>query len=150
MSGPTQILAIDFPVTVVIARSLSHVQLFAPPWTAAHQVSLSFTVSQIVSLELVMLSDHLILCHSLLLLPSIFPSIGVFSIETALHIRCFSINPFNEYYGWFPLGLTSLISLQSNRFSRVFSSIIQRHQFFSDQPSLWSSSHIHTWLPEKP
>ena len=150
MSGPTQILAIDSAVTVVIARSLSHVQLFATPWTTAHQASLSFTISQIASLELVMLSDHLILCHSLLLLPSIFPSIGVFSSETALHIRCFSINPFHEYYGWFPLGLTSLISLQSNRLSRVFSSILQRQQFFSDQPSLWSSSHIHTCLPEKP
>ena len=152
MSGPTQILAIDPPVTVVVVRSLSHVQLFATPWTAAHQASLSFTLSQsllrFVSLESVVLSDRLILCHSLLLLPSVFPSIRVFSNESALHIRCFSISPINEYYGWFPLGFPGLISLQSNGLSRVFSStIIQSHQFFSNQPSLWSNSHIHKWLP---
>jgi len=154
MSGPTQILAIDLPVTVVV-RSLSHVQLFEIPWTAAHQASLSFTISwsllRFMSLQSVMLSDRLILCHSLLLLPSIFPSIRVFSNESALHIRCLSISPINEYYGWFPLGLPGLISLQSNGLSRVFSStIIQSHQFFGDQPSLWSSSHIHTRLLEKP
>ena len=142
MSGPTQILAIDPPVTVVVVRSLSHVQLFATPWTAAHQASLSFTLSQsllrFVSLESVVLSDRLILCHSLLLLPSVFPSIRVFSNESALHIRCFSISPINEYYGWFPLGFPGLISLQSNGLSRVFSSTtVLKHQFFGAQPSLW-------------
>ena len=70
---------------------LSHVRLFASPWTAAHQTSLSFTVSQsllkLMSIKLVMPSNHLILCHPLLLLPSIFPSIRAFSNELALHIR---------------------------------------------------------------
>ena len=73
---------------VVVAQSLSHVQLFATPWTAACQASLSFTISQslikLMSIELVMSSNHLILCHPLLLLPSIFPSIRVFSNELVL------------------------------------------------------------------
>ena len=75
----------------VAVQSLSHVQLFAAPWTAAHQAPLSFTVSQrllkCMSIESVMLSNHLILCHPLLLLPSVFPSISVFSNESALDIR---------------------------------------------------------------
>ena len=80
------------------------------PWTVAHQTSLSFTVScgllKLMSIELVMPSNHLILCHPLLLLPTIFPSIRVFSNESALHIRwpkywsfSFSISPFNKYSG---------------------------------------------------
>ena len=73
-------------------RALSHVQLFATPWTAAHQASLSFSISQsllkLMSIESVMLSNHLILCHPLLLLPSIFPSIRGFPGELALCIRC--------------------------------------------------------------
>ena len=76
---------------VVVVQSLSHVQLFAIPWTAACQASLSFTISlsllKLMSIELVMPSNHLILCQPLLLLPSIFPSIGVFSNESALCIR---------------------------------------------------------------
>ena len=77
--------------TLVVVRSLSHVQLFGTPWTAACQVSLSFTISwsvfKLTSIESAMLSNHLVLCRPLLLLPSIFPSIRVFSIELALHIR---------------------------------------------------------------
>ena len=91
-------------------QPISHVQLFSTPWTAAHQDSPSFTISQsllkLMSIESVMLSNHLILCHPLLLLPSIFPSIRVFSNEPTLHIRwpkywsfCFSISPSNEYSG---------------------------------------------------
>ena len=91
-------------------QSLSHVQLFAIPWTAAHQASLSFTNSwslfKLRSIQLAMPSDHLILCYSLLLLPSIFPSMRVFSNESVLHIRwpkdwsfSFSISPSNEYLG---------------------------------------------------
>ena len=91
-------------------QSLSHVQLFATPRTAAHQASLSITNSwsslKLMSIELVMPSHHLILCRSLLLPSSIFPSIGVFSDELVLHIRwpkywsfSFSINPSNEYSG---------------------------------------------------
>ena len=106
--------------------------------------------------EMVMLFNHLILCWPPLL-PSIFPSIRVFSSESALHIRwpkywsfSFSISPSNEYSGWFPSGLTGLISLLSKGLSRVFSSaIIQKHNFFCSQPSLWSNSHISTWLLEK-
>ena len=87
-------------------QSLSRVRLFVTPWTAACQASLSITNSQsvlkLVSIELVMRCNHLILCHPLLLLPSIFPSIRVFSSELALHIRwpkywSFSIRPSNEY-----------------------------------------------------
>ena len=79
------------PLLAVLFQSLSRVQLFVTPWTAAHQASLSFTISQsllkLMSIELMMLSKHLILCRPLLLLPSIFPSIRVFSNESALHIR---------------------------------------------------------------
>ena len=74
-----------------IVQSLSRVQFLVTPWTAAHQASLSFTISwsllKLMSIELVMLSNHLILCHPLLLLPSVFPNIGVFSNELAPHIR---------------------------------------------------------------
>ena len=95
-----------------------------------------------------------ILCHPFLLLPSIFPSIRVFSNESVLCIRwpkywsfSFSTSPSNEYSGLISLGLTGWISLQSKGLSRVFSNTtIQRHQFFDAQPSLWSNSHIHTWL----
>ena len=109
---------------VVIVQLLSHVRLFMTPWTAACQASLFFTISQsllrFVFIESVMLSNHLILCHSLLLPPSIFLSIKVFSNELALRIRwpkywsfSFSISPSNEYSGLISLGLTGLISLQS-------------------------------------
>ena len=89
---------------------LSHVWLFATPWTAAHQASLHMTNSQsllkLMSIKSVILSNHLILCHPLLLQPSIFPSIRVFSNESVLHIRwpkywsfSFNISPSNEYSG---------------------------------------------------
>ena len=97
-----------------------------------------------------------ILCHPLLLLPSIFPSIRVFSNESVLRIRWLkfwasaSVLPIN-LQGWFLLGLTSLISLLSKELSKVFSSTtIWKHQFFGVLPSLWYKSHIHTWLLEKP
>ena len=132
-------------------QSLSRVWLFATPWTTARQVSLSITNSwsslKLMSIESVMPSSHLILCHPLLLLPSIFPSIRVFSNESALPIRWpkywsfnFSISPFNEYSGlmdWFPLGWTGWISLQSKGLARVFSNTtVQKHQFFGAQHSL--------------
>ena len=109
-----------------------------------------------MSTESMMPSNHLILCWPLLLLPLIFPKRRVFSNESALCIRwpknwSFSISPSNEIQGWFPSGLTGLISLLSKRGSRVFSStIVWKHQFFSAQPFLWSNSDIHTWLLEKP
>ena len=129
-------------------------------WTAACPAPLSFSISQsllkFMSIDSVMLSNHLILCHPLLLLPSVFPSIRVFSGELALCIRwpkyrsfSISINPSMNIQGWFPLGLTGLISLLSKRLSRVFSSTtIWKHQFFGAQPSLWSNSHIYMWLLE--
>ena len=144
-------------------QSLSGVRLFATPWTAEHQASLSITNSQsllkLASIKLVMPSNHLIPCRTLLLLPSIFPSIRVFSIESVLHIRwpsiaasaSASVLPM-DIQDWFPLGWTGWISLQSKGLSRVFSNTtVQKHQFFSAaQPSLWSNPHIHTWLLEKP
>ena len=107
----------------------SRIQLFVTPWTAAHQASLSFTISQsllkFMSIESVMPSNHLILCHPLFLLPSIFPSIRVFSSESALCIRwpkdwsfSFSISTSSEYSGLTSIGLTGLISLLSRWLSR--------------------------------
>ena len=112
---------LSYRVQIVAVQSLSRVQLFATPWTAACQASLSFTNSQnllkLMSIESVMPSNHLLLCRALLLPPSIFPSIRVFSNESVLHIRwpkywsfSFSISPSNEYSGlisfkmdWFDL-----------------------------------------------
>ena len=101
-----QIWPFYFHLVAVAVQSLTHVQLFATPWTAAHQASMLFTISQsllkFMSIESVMPSNHLILRHPLLLLTSIFPSTRVFSNESALHIRwpkywSFSISPSNEY-----------------------------------------------------
>ena len=124
------------PQGISSVQSLGHVQLFATPCTAAHQASLSITNSwsppKLMSIELVMLSNHLILCRSLLLLPSIFPSIRVFSNESALCIRL----PVN-IQDWFPSGWTGWISLRSKGLSRVFSNTTdQKHQFFCAQLSL--------------
>ena len=128
----------------LICCSVAKSCLTATPWTAAHQASLSFIISRsllkFMSIELVMLSNHLILCLRLLL-PSVFPRIRVFSNELALHIRwakywSFSISPMN-IQGLFPLGLTGLLSLQSKGLSRVFSSTtVQKHPFFGAQFSL--------------
>ena len=129
-------------------QSLSHVWLFATPWTAACQDSLSFTNSRsllkLMSTESVMPSNHLILCCPLLLLPSILPSIRGFSSESVLHIRwpkywsfSFSISPSKNIEDWFPLGLNGLIALLSKGLSRVFSNnTVQKHHFFSAQFSL--------------
>ena len=97
-------------------------------------------------------SNHLILCHPLLLPPSIFPSIRVFSNESPLHIgwpKCwsfsFNISPSNEYSGLIPLWWTGWISLQSKGLLRVFSNtMVQKHQLVSAQLSLWSNSHMTT------
>ena len=116
---------------------LSCVQLFAAPW-----IFLTITNSQSLlkfMLESVMPSNHLILfCHPLLLLPSFFPSIRVFSKESVLCIRwpkywsfSFRISPFKEYSSWFPLGWTGWISLKSK-----FHTTVQKHKFFSAQLSL--------------
>ena len=142
-------------------QSLRRVWLFVTPWPAAHQASLSITNSRsllkFMSIKSVMPSNHLILCHPLLL-PSIFPSIRVFSSESVLHIKWpkywsfnFSISPSNEYSGLISFRMDCLIYLQSKGLPRVFSNTeVQKHQFFGTQLSLCSNSHIHTWLLEKP
>ena len=143
-------------------QSLSRVQLFATPWITARQASLSITNSwsslRLTSIESVMPSSHLILCRPLLFLPSIPPSIRVFSNESTIHMRwpeywsfSFSIIPSKEIPGLISFRRTGWISLQSKRLSRVFSSTtVQKHQFFSVQLSSPSNSHIHTWPQEKP
>ena len=141
---------------IVAVQSLSRVWLFATPWTAACQTSLSFTVSRsllkLISVKSMMSSNHLILCHPLLL-PSIFPSISSFPMsqlfvsggQITRASALASVLPMN-IQGSFPLGLTSLILLFKG-LSRVFSSsTVQKHQFFGTLPSLWSNSHIHLWL----
>ena len=141
---------------------LSRVRLFATPWIAAHQASLSITNSwsspKVMSIESMMPSSHLILCHPLLLLPPIPPSIRVFSDESTLRMRwpkywsfSFSISPSNEHQDWSPVEWNGWISLQSKGLPRVFSNTtVQKHQFFSAQFSSQSNSHIHTWPLEKP
>ena len=151
-----QVLLVAACMAFSSVQLLSLVQLFLTPWAAARQASLSHITNspgslKLMSIQLVMPSNHLILCHPLLLLPSILPSIRVFSSESVLHIRwpkywsfSFIISPSKEYSGWFPLGWTGLISLQSKGLSRVFSNTtVQKHQFFSTQSSLWPNSHIH-------
>ena len=123
------------------------------PWTAARQASLSFTISpsllRLMSTETMIPSTHLILCHPLLLLSSIFPSISVFSSESVLCIRwpkygCFSISPCNEYSGLISFRIDWFDLLVSKGLSRVFSSTtFQKHQFFGARSSLWSNPHIH-------
>ena len=128
--------------------SLSHVRLFATPWTAACQASLSITNSQtllkLTSTESVMLSNHIILCHPLLLPPSIFPSIRVFSNESALHIRwpkywSFSLAPVlpsNEHSGLiFRMYWLDLLAVQGTLKS-LLQYHTQKHQFFGAQLSL--------------
>ena len=134
---------------VVAVQSLSCVQLFKTLWTAALQASLSFTISQsllkLMCIELVMPSNHLVLCRPLLLLPSIFLSIRVFSNESVLLFRgpkyfgvsaSASVLPMN-IQGSLLLGLTGWISLQSKGLSRVLSNTtVQKHSFFGTHLSL--------------
>ena len=144
----------------VVAQSLNRVQFFVTQRTIRCQASLA-TISQsllkVTSIESVMPSNHLILCHPLLLLPAIFPSIRVLSNELALCIRwpnywgfSFSISLCNEYSGLisFRIDWFDLFAVQG-----ILKSLLQhhssKHQFFGTQPSLWSNSHIHTWLLEK-
>ena len=152
----------DKSVQFSSVQFLSHVRLFAIPWIAARQASLSITNSRsllkLMSIESVMPASNLILCRPLLLLTPILPSIRVFSNESTLHMRwpkywsfSFSINPSNEHQDWSPLGWTGWISLQSKGLSRLFSNTtVQKYQFFSTQLSSQSNSHIHTWPLERP
>ena len=146
-----------------VIQSLSRVQLFAIPWSAKHQASLSITNSwsllKLMSSELVMPSNHLILSspspvfnlsqHQGLFqwVSSLYQVAKVLEFQYQSFQWIFSLS--SEY--WFPLGLTGFISLLSKGLSRVFSNTtVPKHQFFGTLLSLWSNSHIHTWLLEKP
>ena len=134
-------------------QSLSCVQLFVTPWTAACQASLSITNSRslhkLMPIESVMPSNHLICCHPFFLLPSIFPR--VFPSESVLCMRwpkywifSFSISPSNEHSGLISFRMDCLDLLAIKGLSRVVSNTaVQKHQFFGVQFSLWSNSHIH-------
>ena len=139
-------------------HSLSRVRLFETPWTAAHQASLLVTNSQslfklkLMFIELVMPCNRLILCHLLLLPPSVFPSIRVFSNESALCIRwakywsfSFNISPPNEHPGLICLRMDWLdvLAVQGTLRSLI-QHTVQKHQFFGAQPSSQSNSHRHT------
>ena len=138
-------------MVIVVIQLLSRVQLFVTPWTAARQASLSFTISQswlkLMSIESVMPSKHLILCHPLLLLPSIFSSIRVFSNESSLRIRWpnywsfnFSISPSNAYSGLIPFRIDwfDLLAVQG-----TLKSLLQHHKLKANfcYDSLYHSSH---------
>ena len=141
------IIFLSLKCSFVVVQSVGCVWL-ATPGTAAHQAPLSSTVSQsllkFMSIELVMLSNHLIFCCPLLLLPSIFPSIRVFPMSQLFSSSGQSIGasasvlPVN-IQGWFPLGLTGFISLQSKGVSRVFSSIVRLWSAFFMDVQLWDS-----------
>ena len=145
--------ALTLSEVFVVFQSLSRVWLFATTWTGVCQASLSFTVSQsllkLMSIELLMPFNPLFLCHPLLLLPSIFPSIRSFpmrwlftsdgqSIRASVSTSVLSVTIW-VWRDWFPCS------------PRVFSNTaVQKHQFFTAQPYFWCNSHIHTWLLEKP
>ena len=148
--------------TSFVVQLLSRVWLFVTPWTAAHQASLSFTISQSLSNSCPLNRW----CHPTVLSSVIpfsscfqsFPASGSFQMswpfasggQSIGTLVSASVLPMN-IQGWVPLVLTSLISLQSKGISRVFSNTtIQKLQFFGAHPYLWSNSHIHTWLLEKP
>ena len=147
--GPPQRLSTIVSVSSV--QSLSCVQLFATPWTAAHQASVSVTKSRsflkFMSIELVMTSSHLILYHPLLLLPSIFPSIRIFSYESVLHIRwpkdwsfSFSSSPSHEYLGLisFRIDWFDLLAVQESSPTPQFKSINSSVLSFLYGPTLTS------------
>ena len=143
-------------------QSLSRVWLFATPWIAARQASLSITNSRssprLMSIELVMPSSHLILCCPLLFLPPIPPSIRVFSKESTLRMRwpkywsfSFSIIPSKEIPGLisFRMDWLDLLAVQGT-LKRLLQHTVQKHQFFGAQPSSQFNSHIYTWPQGKP
>ena len=160
--GSHQICRLLWVVQFSSVQWFSHVQLFATPWIAAHQASLSITnyrsSLKLTSIKSMIPSRYLILCRPLLFLPLIPPSIKIFSNESTLHISGQSIGvsalasflPKNTQ-GWSPLEWTGWTSLQSKGLSRVCSNTaVQKHQFFDSQLSSQSNSHIPTWQLEKP
>ena len=146
----------------IVVQALSHIRLFATPWTAALQASLPFTISwsllKLMPIESIMPSNHLILCRPLFFLPSAFPASGSFPVSQlfpsggqriAVSVSA-SVLPMN-IQAWFPLGWPSLISLLSKGLSRVFSiTTVQKYQSFGTLPSLRFNFHIHIWWLEKP
>ena len=142
-----------------LVQLFSRVRLFATQWTVTHQASLSITNSRsllrLMAIESVMPSNHLSSVVPISSCPHSFPASGSFlvsqffpsggqSIGVSASESALSMNT----QDWFPLGLTGLISLKFKGLSRAFSNTtVQKHQFFGAQLSLWSSSHIHTWLP---
>ena len=143
------VMCVD-PLQVVVILccccSVTHIRLFVTPWTAAHLGFLSFTISQsllkLMSIESMMPSNHLIFCHPLLFLPSIFPRIRVFSSESVLHIRwpkyqsfSFSISPSSEYSGLisFRIDWFYLLAVQG-----TLKSLLQHHS--SKASILWRSA----------
>ena len=147
----------------IAGRNINNLRYAGDTTLMAGQTSMFFTFFQsllkLMSIDLVMPSNHLILYHPLLLLPSTFPSIRVFSSESALPIRwpkywsiSFSISPSNEYSGLisFKTDWFDLLAVQGT-LKRVFSNTtVQKHQLFDVNLSLWSNSHVHTCLLEKP
>ena len=118
---------------IVVVQSLSRVRLLATPWTAARQIPLSYTISwsllKLMSIGSVVTSNHCILCHSLLLLPSVFPKIRVFSNESAVHVRwpkygsfSFSISPSSEYLELISFRWLDLLAVQG-----TLKSLLQHH-----------------------
>ena len=147
---------------LAVVQSLSCFWIFVTPRTAACQASLSFTISQSfikpMSIESVMPSNHLILVSPFPSCPQSFLASGSFPMNWLFRsggqniraIASASVLPVN-IQGWLPLGFTHLIFLLSKGPSRgFFNTTVKKHQFFSSQLSLWSNSHIHTWLLEKP
>ena len=150
------LIAVPFHTKFSSVQALSRVQLLVTPWTPAHHTSLSITNSQsllkLMSIESVMSSNHLILCHPLFLLPCIFPSIRVFSSESVLYIRCpkywsfsFSISLSSEYSGllfiridWYDLAV--LGTLKS-----LLPTTVEKHQFFSTQLYSTMLKSIHNY-----
>ena len=144
------------------AQLLILIQLFETPWIAARQASLSITNSRsslrFTCIESVMPSSHLILSRPLLLLPESLPASESFPMNQLFlwggqSTRVSTLASFlpKKSQGWSPSKWTGWICLQSNGLSRVFSNTtVQKHQFFSAQPSSQSNSHIHTWPLEKP
>ena len=157
----SELNAIEIRAFQFSSAQFSRVQLFATPWIAARQASLSITNSQsppkLMTIESVMPSNHLILCRPFSCLQS-FPASGSFQMsqlftsgDQSIGVSALaSVLPMN-IQDWFPLEWTGWISLQSKALSRVFSNTtVQKHQFFGAQLSSQSNSHIHTWPLEKP
>ena len=156
LPSPGKFICTLFLDSTRVVKSPSRVQLFATPWTVAHQASLSLTISwslpKFRSIASVMPSSHLILWRPDILLPSIFPSIqGLFQWVSCLHqmTKILEFQLQHQSFQWVfrvdPLRLTGLIPLLSKGLSGVFPiTTVRRHQFFDALPSLWSNSHIHT------